>query len=44
MKETREPGERGRSDGTTGGADPAAALATGTPLCTSDQLGSAIRF
>ncbi|MES4890389.1 hypothetical protein [Streptomyces sp. NPDC096012] len=44
-KATGEPGEKGSSDGgnggTTGGADPAATLATGTPLCTSDQLGSA---
>ncbi|MFG2607652.1 hypothetical protein ACGFT2_29530 [Streptomyces sp. NPDC048514] len=44
-KETGKPGGKSRNDGghagTTGGADPSATLATGTPLCTSNQLGSA---
>lgn len=48
VKPGREPGKKDEKDekgshtgGATGGADPAATHASGTPLCTAAQLGSA---
>ncbi|MFI9809651.1 hypothetical protein ACIHEJ_35890 [Streptomyces sp. NPDC052301] len=44
-KEPGKSGEKGRNDGSatgsTGGANPSATSATGVPLCTAAQLGSA---